>query len=170
MRYALKECSEIITALGKGQIITILEKDRAVEHKQFVLFPILKDNQVQIQYWAEVEETLQIEKFDHLISIASELRYTPESLCNLWLAGSNHTRRILLVRVHAFNNPILIPNSASYDDHKLWIELQVDIPKSNTKPVLQFKHFTRKINYLKALLDEINIIQLTNINTIKAGL
>ena len=180
MKYALKEWNTTVEALGKGQIVAIWRKgglgeNFKVEQNQFILYPTLthqdtnkvkneflylfdlssgpnKDNQVKIKYWAELDEVISIETIDELLSISSELVNNNEHLVSSWNLYPNHKGKILILRIYALNDPILITNSSEYGGCKSWIELKIDIPKSGSKSILSFKEFSRKARLIKALL------------------
>ena len=191
MKYALKEWSTTIEALGKGLITAIWRKGGIddipsartpyesfnVEQNQFVLFPTFthqklnkikqdcrflldqnigpnKDNQIKIKFWAEVVNELIIENFEQLISASKELVNSGEHLKDSWDLYPNHQGKILLLRVYSLNDPILITNSPEYSSCKSWIELKIDIPKSGSMPVLQFKEFNRKTRLVKKLVEQ----------------
>ena len=149
----------------------------SVDHNQFVLFPTFthqgtnkikgdfqflldgsngpnKDNQVKVKYWAEVDETIQVEKIDQLLSVSPELVNSSEHLVSSWNLYPNHKGKILLLRVYSLVHSILVTNSNNYAGCKSWIELNIDIPKSGSRPVLPFKEFSRKSRLVKALLEQ----------------
>lgn len=192
MKYALKEWSTTIEALGKGEIVAVWRKGGIddipsiktsyesfnIEQNQFVLFPTYshqnaskikkdywtlfdlsskqnKDNQVKIKYWAEVLETIDIKNSEELLSISSELINSDEHLKSSWSLYPDHSGKVLLLRVHTLSDTILIPNQPEYAGCKSWIELKVDVPKSNSKPVLAFKDYSKKARLLKAYLEQL---------------
>ncbi len=153
-----------------------------IEQNQFVFFPTFthedpnkikrdlwllfdqnakpnKDNQIKIKYWAEIEEELVIEDQTQLLSISKELVNSEEYLKNSWNLYPSHKGKILLLRIYALNDPILITNSPEYAGCKSWIELKVDIPKAGSKPILSFKEFNRKSRLIKALLEESSVVE-----------
>lgn len=153
-----------------------------IEQNQFVFFPTFthedpnkikrdlwllfdqnakpnKDNQIKIKYWAEIEEELIIEDQTQLLSVSKELVNSEEYLKNSWNLYPSHKGKILLLRVYALNDPILITNSPEYAGCKSWIELKVDIPKAGSKPILSFKEFNRKSRLIKALLEESSVTE-----------
>ena len=183
MRFALKEWSTTIEALGKGQVIAIWRKGGIedggfnVEQKLFVLFPtgthqtlnkikqewwslhdekssLNKDNQVKIKYWAEVEETLEVQTPEQLLSISNQLINTNEHLTSSWNLYPDHKGKVLLLRVYKLTNPILVPYLQEYAGCKSWIELKIDVPKVGSTPVLPFKEFNLKARFIKALIEE----------------
>lgn len=148
-----------------------------IEQKQFVLFPTNthqnlnkikreywhlidekskpnKDNQIRVGYWAEIEGTLEINSLEQLLSISHQLVNTDEHLISSWNLYPDHKGKLLFLRVHKLNNPILIPNSPDYAGCKSWIELKIDIPKIGSKPVLSYKDFNIKARFVKALLED----------------
>ena len=147
-----------------------------IENKQFIFYPtythqniekikpefdsflnekpvINKDNQVKIKYWAEVEEEITPRSIDELISISSELVNNDEHLVASWNLYPNHSGKIILLRVYQLSDPILITHSPKYTGCKSWIELNIDIPKVGSKPVLSFKEFNKKVRLIKTLLE-----------------
>ncbi len=180
MKYALKEWSTTIEALGKGQIIAIWRKGEGrgfnIEQKQFVLFPTgthqnfnkikqewwslhdekaspNKDNQIKVNYWAEVEEAIEVHEFEQLLSISNELINTNEHLFSSWNLYPDHKGKVLLLRVYKLSNPILVPYSQEYAGCKSWIELKIDIPKIGGIPILSFKEFNLKARLIRALIE-----------------
>jgi len=183
MKYALKEWSTTIEALGKGHLIAIWRKDGIeskefnIEHNQFVLFPAgthqalekiknqwwslhsekptpNKDNQVKIKYWAEVEEVLEVKTLEALLRISNELINTNEHLVSSWNLSSNHKGKILLLRVYKLSDPILVPYLQDYSSCKSWIELKIDVPKIGSISVLSFKEYNLKARLIKALIEQ----------------
>ena len=181
MKYALKEWSTTTEALGKGHIIAIwrkggLNESFNVHQSHCILFPTFthqhqekikssfwylfdqsvqpnKDNQLKIKYWAEIQGVIEIETFDQLLRISNELINTNEHLYSSWNLYQDFKGKVLLLRVYALCNHILITNSPEYSGCKSWVELKIDIPKSGSKPVLPFKEFNRKARLIKNLLE-----------------
>ena len=183
MKFALKEWSTTIEALGKGQIIAIWRKggieggEFRVEQKQFVLFPIVthqslnkikpewwslhdekgspnKDNQIKVKYWAEVEEVIEIQTLEQLLCISNELINTNENLVSSWDLYPEYKGEVLLLRIYKLTNPILVPYSQDYSSNKSWVELKIDIPKIGSTPSLSFKEFNTKARFIKALVQQ----------------
>ena len=191
MKYALKEWSTTIEALGKGQLIAIWRKGGIedtpnvktpftafnIEQNQFVLFPTgthqtlnkikqewwglhdekaspNKDNQIKVKYWAELEESIQIQLPEQLLNISNELINTNEHLISSWNLYPDHKGKILLLRVYKLSNPILVPYSQDYSGCKSWVELKIDIPKIGSTPVLSFKEYNLKARLIKALTEQ----------------
>ena len=181
MKFALKEWSTAIEALGKGQLIAIWRKDEGekfnIEQKQFVLFPIgthqnldkvkpewwslndekvspNRDNQIKVKYWAEIEEVIEVENIEQLLSISNQLINTNEHLISSWNLSPDQKGKVLLLRVHKLSDPILVPYSQDYSGCKSWIELKIDIPKIGSAPVLPFKEFNSKARLVKSLIEQ----------------
>lgn len=154
-----------------------------VEQNKFVLFPTFShqtqdkvkkdfwllanqnlgpnaDNQVKVNYWAEIEETVLVETLEQLLNASSELANTEEHLKSSWNLYPNHTGKILLLRIYKLSNPILITNSPEYTGCKSWIGLNIDIPKTGSKSVLRYGDFQTKARYIKALLEQAKKIAL----------
>ena len=148
-----------------------------IEQKQFVLFPTgthqtlekikpelwhlndekispNKDNQVKIKYWAEIEEALEIQTPEQLLSISNQLINTNEHLFSSWNLYPDHKGKLLLLRVYKLSDPILVPYSQDYSGCKSWIELKIDIPKIGSIPTLPFKEFNSKARLIKALIEQ----------------
>ncbi len=193
MKYALKEWNTTIEALGTGKLIAIWRKGGiedsgfSVEQNPFVLFPTgthqtlekikpewwslhsekatpNKDNQVKVSYWAEVQEIIELQNLEQLISISNELINTNEHLTSSWDLFPEHKGKILLLRVYKLSNPILVPFSQDYSGCKSWIELKIDIPKIGSTAVLSFKEFNAKSRFIKALLGQNNIPMLEKLS------
>ena len=151
-----------------------------IEQKQFVLFPtgthqsldkikpewwslnedktsLNKDNQVKVKYWALVEEAIEIETADQLLSMSNELINTNEHLVSSLNLYPDHKGKVLLLRVYKLTDPILVPYSQDYSGCKSWIELKIDVPKIGSIPVLSFKEFNAKIRFIKALIEQPSI-------------
>ena len=183
MKYALKEWSTTIEALGKGEIIAVWRKGGIedggfnIEQKQFVLFPTgthqslnkikqewwhlhdekaspNKDNQIKVKYWALVEESIEVQTLEQLISISNQLINTNEHLVSSWDLYPDHKGKILLLRIYKLTNPILVPYSQDYAGCKSWIELKIDVPKIGSTSVLSFKEFNTKARFIRALLEQ----------------
>lgn len=183
MKYALKEWSTTIEALGKGQVIAIWRKGGiddggfTIEQKQFVLFPTgthqsldkvkpewwslhsekstpNKDNQVKLSYWAEVHETIELQSLEQLLSISNQLINTNEHLVSSWNLYPEHKGIVLLLRVYKLNDPILVPYLQDYGGCKSWIELKIDVPKIGSAPTLSFKELNAKTRFIKALIEQ----------------
>ncbi len=152
-----------------------------VEQNQFILFPINthqsldkikpewwsldsekvipnRDNQVKVSYWAEVQESIELQNFEQLLSISNELINTNENLISSWDSHPDHKGKVLLLRVYKLSDPILIPFSQDYAGHKSWIELKIDIPKIGSTAVLPFKEFNAKVRFIKALIEQGTIL------------
>ena len=183
MKYALKEWSTTIEALGKGEIIAVWRKGGIedggfnIEQKQFVLLPtgthqnltkikqewwslhdekasLNKDNQIKVKYWALVEEAIEVQTLEQLIRASNQLINTNEHLVSSWDLYPDHKGKILLLRIYKLSNPILVPYSQDYAGCKSWIELKIDIPKIGSDPVLSFKEYNLKARLIKALIEQ----------------
>lgn len=182
MKLALKEWNATVEALGNGHVVAIWRKGGVnevfkVDQKRFLLFPTFthqnfdkvkkefwstnnldtglnKDNQVKIKYWAQVEEEINVRALNSLLNASCELVNSNEYLKSSWNLYPSHKGTILLLRVYALTNPVLITNSKEYGGCKSWIELNIDIPKARSKPVLSTGDFDEKARYINALLDE----------------
>ena len=178
---------QIIAVWRKGGIddspnIRTLNSTFTVEQKQFVLFPTVthqgpekikqefwnlsteksslnKDNQIKVKYWAEVENSLELDSIEQLLNISSELINTNEHLISSWNLYPDHKGKVLLLRVYKLSNPILVPYSQDYSGCKSWIELKIDVPKIGSTPLLSFKEFNAKTRLIKALLQQADIPQ-----------
>lgn len=151
-----------------------------IEQNQFVLFPTFthqatskikeefyylfdktstpnKDNQIKIKYWAEFEESIDIHDLENLLKVSSELVNSKEHLINSWDLNPNLKGKLLFLRVYILSNPVLVPDSPSYSGCKSWIELNVNIPKIGSKPVLSYKDFSSKARLIKNLLESSTI-------------
>ena len=147
------------------------------EQKQFVLFPTgthqtldkvkpelwglseektfpNKDNQVKVKYWAEVEEEIELQTLEQLLSISNELVNTNEYLISSWNLYPDRRGKVLFLRIYKLTNPILVPYSQDYSGCKSWIELKIDIPKIGSTAVLPFKEFSQKARFIKALIEQ----------------
>lgn len=113
-----------------------------------------RDNQIKIKYWANIEEVITVEKIDYLLNASSELVNSDEHLVSSWNLYPTHSGKILLLRLYALRNPILITNSQSHKGCKSWIELKIDVPKTGSKPVLPAKDFIRKARLIKELIKQ----------------
>ena len=174
--------SKLIAIWRKGGIedtpnIRVPNEIFKTENKQFILYPtythqsiekikpeftsvlnernvINKDNQVKLKYWAEVEEEIIPESIDELLALSGELVNTDEHLVSSWNLSPSHKGKILLLRIYKLGDPILITHSPNYNGCKSWIEINIDIPKVGSKPVLSFKEFSKKSRQLKSLIEE----------------
>ena len=144
-------------------------------HEQFILFPTFthqttdkikkefwdllanknisnKDNQLKIKYWAELYEEFEINNLEELICVSNQLVNSNDHLVSSWNLYPDHKGKILLLRVYALTDPVLITNSPEYGGCKSWAELKIDIPKIGSNPVLSFKEFNKKARFIKKLL------------------
>lgn len=111
-----------------------------------------KDNQIKIQYWASLEEEIEIDHSEKLLYISNELINTNEHLISSWDLYPEHKGKVLFLRVYSLSDPVLITYSEEYTGCKSWIELKIDIPKAHSKPILPYKAFNQKVKFIKSLL------------------
>lgn len=146
-----------------------------IEQNQFILYPtyhhqsiqkikrnlwslenqnkqLIKDNQVQIKYWAEIYDSIEIENIEQLLAISSYVVNENHHLAESFNTNPEHKGKILILRVYELSIPILIPNSKNYAGCKSWIELNIDIPKIRSKSVLGFKEFNHTSKKIKSLI------------------
>lgn len=112
-----------------------------------------KDNQLQVKYWAEVHEEIEIEKLEQLMNVSEELVNSDEYLVSSYNLNPSHKGKILILRVYLLNYPVLITNSNDYAGCKSWIDLNIDIPRIRSKATLSFKEFNQKVKQIKALIE-----------------
>lgn len=180
MKAALKEWNTTVEALGQGKIIAIWRKGGinesfAVPEKRFLLLPTFthqsldkikreywaffnhnhkleKENQVQIKYWAEIYDEINIERQEQLLWISNELIHEEDYIRSLFSSCPEHKGKLLLLRVYLLFYPVLIPNSAEYSGCKSWVELNIDIPRIKSKPALSFKDFSQRAKNIKSII------------------
>ena len=174
---------QIIALWRKGGIedspsIRVPHETFKTENKQFILFPTNthqnqdkikqiywnhlaensgpnKDNQIRVKYWAEAEDEIEPQNLEQLLNASSELINSNEYLISSWNLHPEHKGKIITLRIYKLLNPILIPNSPSYSGCKSWIDLNIDIPKIGSKPILSFKEFSQKARLIRALVEQV---------------
>lgn len=116
-----------------------------------------KDGQLLVKYWAKLDDEIEIESLDKLLSISDHLINSNEHLINSWKINPLHRGKILILKVFELANPLLITNT--YGGCKSWAQIKnIDIPQAKSRPVLRLKEFYRKTNLFKALLKQEKIM------------
>ena len=114
--------------------------------------PNKSSDQIQVKYWAKVDDEIPISNIEQLLKIAGELVYSDQHLVSSWNLNQSHKGKLLILRVYKFSDPILISNSPTYSGCKSWVELNINIPKIGSEPVLLLKDFNQKVKQLKTLI------------------
>lgn len=178
---AFKEWTVIVEALGHGGQIAILRKGGIAEgrqgfqikHDRFWLFPTQYHQQldktkaaaaayagklqpeikaISLQYFAEITDVRYLETEAQLTAVDDQHLWKNEIITERFNYGGETGLHLIVVRIHALPEPVVLQPDASYDGCKSWIEVPVDFTSKPTQPVLGDAEFQKRRSALLAKL------------------
>lgn len=162
---ALKEWSNVVAALGRGEQIVLIRKggiadaDFGIEAERFYLYPTYFHQgesearpAVTITHWCEVARTWSIRDLAVLDRLASHVILPRETLETRYRFRPDQALHIIAVRTFALARPTEVRYRDEYGGCKSWLSVDEEIDITGSTLVLPEPELTRRIAELDALI------------------
>ena len=162
---ALKEWSNVVAALGRGEQIVLVRKggiaDPAfgVEADRFYLYPTYFHQgesearpRVTVTHWCEVVRTWTVDDFALLERLAPQVVLPHETLAARYRFRPDQTLYVIAVRTWELARPQQVEYREIYGGCKSWISVDEEIDIDGSRPVLSEGELQAKIESVDALL------------------
>lgn len=162
---ALKEWSNVVEALGRGEQIILIRKggiaDPAfgVEAERFYLYPTYFHQgesdarpSVTVTHWCEVVKTWSVTDADVLARLASEVVLPMETLEARYRFRPDQALHVIAVRTWKLAQPAEVRFQDVYAGCKSWISVDEEIETAGSTPVLTDDQLAARIEAVEALV------------------
>ncbi len=107
---------------------------------------------LRFEYFAEVVASAELTSLDDALALRGQHVWRDEVITERFDWGRDKSILAIAVRVFQLALPVELPLRPEYAGCKSWVELDVDLPVSNARPVLSDADFTAKLDQLRAVL------------------
>ena len=162
---ALKEWSNVVAALGRGEQVVLIRKGGiadpsfGIEASRFYLYPTYFHQgesesrpHVAITHWCEVVRTWRIEDAGQLARLESEVVLPRETLDLRYRFRPEQALYVIAVRTFALPAPVEIAFHDAYAGCRSWISIDDEIDITGSRAVLGERDLASRIDALDALL------------------
>jgi hypothetical protein len=162
---ALKEWSNVIEALGRGEQVVLVRKggiadaDFGLEAKEFYLYPTFFHQgesearpQVEVRHWAEVVRTWTIRDAAVLAQLAGHVVLPLETLQTRYRFRPDQALHVFGLRVWRLPKPAAVRFRDEYAGCKSWLSVDEEIDIGGSVPVLTEAELDRRLASLDAVL------------------
>lgn len=162
---ALKEWSNVVAALGRGEQILLVRKGGiadpsfGVEAERFYLYPTYFHQgesearpRVTITHWCEVVRTWTVGDAAQLARLASLVVLPEETLLTRFRFRPDQALYVIAVRAWELAQPVEIDFSEAYGGCRSWVSIDDEIDIDGSRPVLDERTLAAKIDAVHALL------------------
>lgn len=162
---ALKEWSNVVAALGRGEQILLVRKggladpDFGVEAERFYLYPTYFHQgesearpRVEITHWCEVVRTWSVTELDALRQLAPLVAVPWETLETRYRFRPDQALYVIAVRTWELARPAQVEFREIYGGCKSWISVDEEIDVAGSRPVLDDRELRAKLEEVDALL------------------
>lgn len=162
---ALKEWSNVVAALGRGEQIVLVRKGGiadpsfGVEAERFYLYPTYFHQgeaearpRIAITHWCEVVRMWTIEEASQLARLASMVVLPQETLSARFRFRPDQALYVIAVRTWELAKPVEIAYAEAYGGCRSWISVDDEIDIDGSRPVLNEETLAARIDAVQALL------------------
>lgn len=162
---ALKEWSNVIESLGRGEQVILIRKGGiadpsfGVEASQFYLYPTYFHQgesdarpSVSITHWCEVVRTWELRDIEQLYRLESQVAIPRDTLESRYRFRPDQALHIIGVRTFALSRPFVAAFHEQYAGCRSWISLEDEIDVDGSRPVLSAATLQAKLESVDALL------------------
>ena len=159
---ALKEWSNVVAALGRGEQIVLIRKGGiadpsfGVEADRFYLYPTYFHQGesearpgVTITHWCEVVRTWSVRDEESLRRLEPEVVLPRETLEARYRFRPDQALYVIAVRTHALVQPAEVRFRDEYGGCKSWVSVDEEISIDGSTPVLQEIELQARIDALR---------------------
>ena len=111
-----------------------------------------KSDTITFQYWAKVEEVIEVLDQDQVNSLAPHHIWTDEYAQSRLRWKANLPLSIMLLRVYRLENPVTIAYSKEYGGCTSWVDTLPRIEMGQLEPVLSDTEFQHQVDEIKGSL------------------
>jgi hypothetical protein len=162
---ALKEWSNVVAGLGRGEQILLVRKGGiadpsfGVEADRFYLYPTYFHQgesearaSVVITHWCEVVRTWTIADAAQLARLAPLVVLPEETLTTRFRFRPDQSLYVIAVRAWELARPVEIEYREAYGGCRSWISLDDEIDVDRSRAVLEERDLAAKIESVEAVL------------------
>ena len=162
---ALKEWSNVVTALGRGDQIVLVRKGGiadpsfGVEANRFYLYPTYFHQgesesrpRVEITHWCEVLKTWTVDDYAALERLQTVVVLPQETLAARYRFRPDQALYVIAVRTWKLASPAQVEFREIYGGCKSWISVDEEIDVDGSRPVLTDAELQAKVEAIDALL------------------
>jgi hypothetical protein len=162
---ALKEWSNVVAALGRGEQILLIRKggladpDFGVEADRFYLYPTYFHQgeqearpRVEITHWCEVARTWPVTELEALERLAPLVKMPWETLETRYRFRPDQALYVIAVKTWELARPAQVEFCEIYGGCKSWISVDEEIDVAGSRAVLNDGELQAKIEEVDALL------------------
>jgi hypothetical protein len=160
---ALKEWSNVVAALGRGEQVILIRKGGiadpsfGVDADRFYLFPTYFHQgesearpSVVITHWCEVAEAWSVRERDRLQALAPHVAIPQETLDARYNFRPDQALYVIAVRTWQLAQPATVPYRDEYGGCRSWISLEDEIDVEGSTPVLSEEELRTRIEAIRA--------------------
>ncbi len=162
---ALKEWSNVVAALARGEQILLIRKggladpDFGVEADRFYLYPTYFHQgepearpNVEITHWCEAVQTWPVTDLAALRQLAPLVTMPWETLETRYRFRPDQALYVIAVRTWELARPAQVEFRETYGGCKSWISVDDEIDVTGSRPVLEERELQARIGEVSALL------------------
>ena len=162
---ALKEWSNVIESLGRGEQVILIRKGGiadphfGIEADRFYLYPTYfhqgetdPRSRVSITHWCEVARTWSVRDMDSLERLEPFVEIPRETLEARYRFRPDQALYVIAVKTFALPEPVEIAYREDYGGCRSWVSIEEEIDVEGSKPVLTDAELRAKIESIDALL------------------
>lgn len=159
---ALKEWSNVVAALGRGEQIVLIRKGGiadpsfGVEAERFYLYPTYfhqgeseARRSVTITHWCEVVRTWSVRDEESLAKLARAVVLPYETLEARYRFRPDQALYVIAVRTYTLAQPCEVRFRDEYGGCKSWVSVDEEIPIDGSTPVLQEIELQARVDALQ---------------------
>jgi hypothetical protein len=155
---ALKEWSNVVAALGRGEQVVLVRKGGiadpsfGVDAERFYLYPTYfhqgeSENrpEVTITHWCEVVKSWSVREAEHLDRLAPLVVLPRETLDARYRFRPDQALYVIAVRTYALAQPATVRFRGEYGGCRSWVSVDEEIDIDGSTPVLSEAELQGKI-------------------------
>ena len=160
---ALKEWSNVVAALGRGEQVILIRKGGiadpsfGVDADRFYLYPTYFHQgesearpSAAITHWCEVVETWSVRERDELQALAPHVAIPQETLDARYNFRPDQALYVIAVRTRQLAQPAIVQYREEYGGCRSWISLEDEIDVDGSTPVLSEEELRAKIDGIRS--------------------
>jgi len=162
---ALKEWSNVVAALGRGEQILLIRKGGiadpsfGIDDERFYLYPTYFHQgesearpRVEVTHWCEVVRTWALTDREAFDRLAPLVVLPAETLEARYRFRPDQAVYVIAVRTWELARPAQVTFRDAYGGCKSWISVDEEIDISGSRPVLDERELQTKVDEVDALL------------------
>lgn len=162
---ALKEWSNVVAALGRGEQVILVRKGGiadasfGVEADRFYLYPTYFHQgesearpEVTVTHWCEVVRTWSVDDLEVLARLAAHVVLPQETLAARFHFRPGQTLYVIGVRTFALAHPAQVRFQEQYAGCRSWISVDEQIDVDGSRPVLSDAELQAKLDDIHGTL------------------